>query len=519
MGASTISKLAVMLTGGLDPTFAATMKKGDEQLSALKRSAKQAGDAMGSDKGAGSFKDSLKSLNDQLGRGSSLGQLGKLLRGSGALFAVSLISKEIAGAAAEASKLVTQFRQGKLTGAEMADQVARQIPILGNIYAAGRSIREIWDGQATTIEKMKIDQEIFNAALEAGKEIMKTMREDAEKTADFIARMKQEMLGSFGFKVPLGDQQAKAMKESSEQYLATKEKLDDSIAKAFGKDSAFARQWGEQGINSIEEMKRRVKQLKAIMAQQIPAAQTKSVMSGGVLWPASPKNVVMNQDEIDKAREGRDAAQQELAALNNIQLFKRSMADEFDAQIGKALRDFAARGRFLAEWGKAGAESGAAYVEGVAKKIDSENKRLGLFRQTNPFDLLGNAGTKALGIFERIGNQIDIIKGRLGVAGNKLLLAIAPAAGAIEDRFGVSERMRQLQEWDESHRLAPAAERGSQEDSHLVAQAISRATNFGSTDPVVNNTAKIVENTAAAARALAAMERRNNQPWKLASIP
>ena len=87
MGATTISKLAVMLAGGLDPSFAATMKKGDDQLASLRRSAKQASDAMGSDKGATGFKDSLKGINDQLGRSSSLGQLGKLLRGSGALFA------------------------------------------------------------------------------------------------------------------------------------------------------------------------------------------------------------------------------------------------------------------------------------------------------------------------------------------------------------------------------------------------------------------------------------------------
>src|SRR5687768_13054199 len=89
----------------------------------------------------------LKRLKGQFGEESALGNIGKLLTGAGAVAGITLIGRALSDASAKAVELKDAFNAGTIGAGELADQLARSVPILGQLYTAGRNLRELFTGE------------------------------------------------------------------------------------------------------------------------------------------------------------------------------------------------------------------------------------------------------------------------------------------------------------------------------------------------------------------------------------
>ena len=88
----------------------------------------------------------LEALKRAAGEESTFGRFGKVLMGAGAAGGIALITRAMADASEKAVTLKDAFLAGEIGAHGLADEAARSIPVLGNIYRAGRSIRELFVG-------------------------------------------------------------------------------------------------------------------------------------------------------------------------------------------------------------------------------------------------------------------------------------------------------------------------------------------------------------------------------------
>ncbi len=133
---STIASLNVDLTAST-AQFKIAMDKATQQLDHL-----------------GGKSDSLMSkLKESFGRGSTFGQFAKLFAGGGAIIGLSIATRELEKMTAEGAKLADEFREGKISGGEMATGLAESIPVLGNIVKAGADIVEMFTGDALALRQ------------------------------------------------------------------------------------------------------------------------------------------------------------------------------------------------------------------------------------------------------------------------------------------------------------------------------------------------------------------------------
>jgi hypothetical protein len=126
-----------------DSSVLASMKAQGATADQLKAKYKELAEAKNKgeeDKGGDSV---LKNLKSQLGARSSLGQIGKIAVGGGAVAGLTLIANAIGGAAKEAKELRDQFRNGTISAGEMKEKMIEAVPVFGQVWAAGQQIREL----------------------------------------------------------------------------------------------------------------------------------------------------------------------------------------------------------------------------------------------------------------------------------------------------------------------------------------------------------------------------------------
>jgi hypothetical protein len=110
-----------------------------------------------------SFKSVNKQMNDLLGKKSDLAKMLKLAAGGGAVAGISMAAKEWESATAKAAEIAQKFHEGSISGSEMAAQIAREIPILGNVVKGWDNILGIATG--VKAEVAEIDREAARMTL------------------------------------------------------------------------------------------------------------------------------------------------------------------------------------------------------------------------------------------------------------------------------------------------------------------------------------------------------------------
>ncbi|HQY89236.1 MAG TPA: hypothetical protein PK402_11300, partial [Tepidisphaeraceae bacterium] len=112
------------------------------------------------------MKQKLSSLDSQFGESSNFGKMMKIMQGGGAAAGLNMAGRVLEDVTGKAIELRDALDAGEITAGEMADELARSVPILGNIYSAGANIHELITGaQAELRRTLSVEQSIEDANL------------------------------------------------------------------------------------------------------------------------------------------------------------------------------------------------------------------------------------------------------------------------------------------------------------------------------------------------------------------
>lgn len=164
----------------------------------------------------------LEKLNESVGRKSELGHGLHALEGGGAVLGLGLATHLLGELSNKVVEFDKELREGKKGGDEIADSLARSLPILGGIYTAGRNIHEIFSAEAAEVEQINRVSEIRTKGIEVQREALQKMKETYKELAntarDFaIARAQVGLSGAAKESQAIGAEMGKAEADKAEE--------------------------------------------------------------------------------------------------------------------------------------------------------------------------------------------------------------------------------------------------------------------------------------------------------------
>lgn len=136
--------------------------------------------------------DTLGSLKKGLGEESAFGNLAKIAAGSGAVAGLTLAGRELGLLADKALEFDRDLRAGKKTGAEVAEGLAKSLPVFGGLIDAGRKFRGVIDGTAAEVEGISDFNKLIGDATTAHKAAAARLLEARREVADAIGDLKDQ---------------------------------------------------------------------------------------------------------------------------------------------------------------------------------------------------------------------------------------------------------------------------------------------------------------------------------------
>lgn len=130
----------------------------------------------------------FKSLKGGLGEESAFGNAFKLLNGAGAVAGLALAGRELNKLADKAAELNKEYRDGSKSAGEVAEELAKSLPVFGEVIAAGRTFRGILDGTADQAAQIANETKAVTAAMEAQKAVAADRKKN---TDDYLASLRQ----------------------------------------------------------------------------------------------------------------------------------------------------------------------------------------------------------------------------------------------------------------------------------------------------------------------------------------
>lgn len=125
---------------------------------------------------------SLDRLKQGLSGSSTLGDIADTLSGAGLLAGVTGIAQVLEQGAKEAGELNRQLREGSISTGEWADRLVGTVPVLGQIWSAGREINKLFDQEARAAEQIKEAAEGVNRSIDAGRSLLRFTNDEHQKT-------------------------------------------------------------------------------------------------------------------------------------------------------------------------------------------------------------------------------------------------------------------------------------------------------------------------------------------------
>jgi hypothetical protein len=119
----------------------------------------------------------IQNLKANLGARSDLGQIGKMLKGGGAIAAISIIGSELKEAATNALELKNQLQAGTISAGEFQVKMLESLPFVGQLVSAGSAIDDFaasFDGFANSWFGKLIKLNDMNYAQHINKELAAT---------------------------------------------------------------------------------------------------------------------------------------------------------------------------------------------------------------------------------------------------------------------------------------------------------------------------------------------------------
>jgi hypothetical protein len=168
---ATIGKIIVSVEGE-SAAFSKSAKAVNGDLDKMDAQARKAGH------GVNSLKAQLDKLKHASGRGSTLDELAKTLRGAGAVAGLTLIGEGLKNATGQAAELSAQFRKGEIDATGMGVKIAESIPVLGAFVSAGQNIREMFTHEKEEIDSINATAQLGNGIMEARVKLVQDVRKE-----------------------------------------------------------------------------------------------------------------------------------------------------------------------------------------------------------------------------------------------------------------------------------------------------------------------------------------------------
>lgn len=134
----------------------------------------------------------LTGLKKSLGEDSAFGLGVKTLAGAGAIAGVGLLARGLADVTGKAAQLKAEFEAGKKSAGEVADELARSVPVLGQIYTAGRNIRELATGEQAAAAMIRAEAEAMNQLVDARRRSFEAGQQAANAMAKTLIAVRRE---------------------------------------------------------------------------------------------------------------------------------------------------------------------------------------------------------------------------------------------------------------------------------------------------------------------------------------
>jgi hypothetical protein len=289
-------------------------------------------------------------LERAMGSGRGMANAGMDLLGLGAAGIITdQLGQRLANLTSKAIELRDAYRQGKMTLGEMADELGKQAPLLGGIWATGRNIRELLTNEKAEIEGINrettLTNQILDAQLKSRKAIKEVMAEIAQQERKHQLRgtntgldPDQQELNNLneglrsrgeGLKDRQDDAASKTTKDLDAQIAAQREKLlaaqNSRIAFEDNMGSqADALRSGKGQVEGGEETRRKYRNLKA--AEEGEAAVLKEMAAKRA---AAAKDARDGVARVDVAAD--EADQKRIAEVRKKQL-QEQLKTEDDAR-------------------------------------------------------------------------------------------------------------------------------------------------------------------------------------------
>jgi hypothetical protein len=202
--------------------------------------------------GGGEEEDgAIEQLRGAFGRHGKLTEILHLATGAGPILGLGLAARELEHLTHAAEEFATELRMGEKPAGELTDHFLRQIPLLGNIYASGRAIREVISGEEAELRKANEEaarsKELWEMRINLAKsyeEQLKSLRDVQQEQGN-----RQAMIGatSPGRELESARQRAEADKKG------LLEKDGEAAKERHAKDEEVRRKLVEERNKAINE--------------------------------------------------------------------------------------------------------------------------------------------------------------------------------------------------------------------------------------------------------------------------
>jgi hypothetical protein len=174
------------------------------------------------------FFDGLKA---KFGRRSILGETGELLAGGGVVAGFSMLGNVLSDATAKAVELKDALKDSDKNAADIIDEFAKGLPIIGGFYRTGSNIRELFTGEKAAVREANEEikrQDAYFESMRRGADSFRKAVDDAETRI----RNMQRTLAAFGKPAPMPamanvantlDSQIKAINTAEKEARKTQE--------------------------------------------------------------------------------------------------------------------------------------------------------------------------------------------------------------------------------------------------------------------------------------------------------
>lgn len=184
--------------------------------------------------GKGGGKDDPKGLLGSLragfGRESTFGGFAKIAQGGGAILGLSIVGKELNEVTEKAVKLKEEFQTGQKSAGDIAEELAKSLPVFGGFISAGRNIRELFTGEQAAADRIKESSEAITSSTEFRLQKMKELRQENDAFYLTMVKIKNE---AGGIGLSGGASARQALSSSNEETaIADKNTSAERIATA-----------------------------------------------------------------------------------------------------------------------------------------------------------------------------------------------------------------------------------------------------------------------------------------------